>query len=176
MIKDIFKNMNNNAVRYWLLKSEGSCYSIDDLAADTKKNGKTPWTGIRNYQARNFMVNDMKVGDLALFYHSSSVSEENPNGVYGIAKVVSKAHADQTALDKNDEHFDAKSTKEKPIWFCVDVKFLKKFPKPVTLRQIKIDPALSGILLAKRGMRLSILPVSEQHFKRISELGRKIEK
>ncbi len=155
----------NNSMNYWLIKTEADCYSIDDF----KKDKKIPWTGIRNYQARNYMRDLMKVGDMALFYHSSS----DPTGVFGVAKVVSEPHPDSTALDSKDEHFDPKSTKEKPIWFCVDVAFVEKFKSPVTLAQIKFDPKLEGIIVAKQGSRLSVQPVSEKHFKRIVELGRK---
>ncbi len=147
-------------MNYWLIKSEGDCYSIDDL----KKDGQTAWTGIRNYQARNHMRDGMKVGDLALFYHSSS----KPNGVYGIAKIVSKPYQDKTALDPKDEHYEPKSE-----WVCVDVKFVKKFKEPVTLDQIKFDPKLKGMLVAQRGQRLSVMPVSEAHFKRIEEMEEK---
>jgi predicted RNA-binding protein with PUA-like domain len=150
-------------MNYWLIKSEGSCYSINDL----QKDKKIAWTGIRNYQARNFMRDNMKVGDLALFYHSSS----EPTGVYGIAKVISKSHTDETALDKKDEHYDPKSTKENPIWMCVDMAFVKKFKEPVTLSEIKIDPKLEGIMVAQKGSRLSIQPVSEKHFKYIEYLA-----
>lgn len=108
----------------------------------------------------------MRIGDLLLFYHSSS----DLTGVYGIAKVSSKAHPDETALDKKDEHFDPKSTKENPIWYCVDISFVKKFSKPITLPEMKKDKKLSGIMVLKKGSRLSIQPVSENHFKHILSL------
>lgn len=138
------------------MKSEGSCYSIDDL----KKDGRTAWEGVRNFQARNFMERDMKVGDMVLFYHSSS----NPSGVYGLAKVVSAAHADLSALDPKDEHYDPKSTKEKPIWTCVDVGFVEKFKEPLSLGQIKLRPKLSCMIILRKGSRLSITPVSKSEF------------
>ena len=150
------------------MKSEGDCYSIDDL----KRDKRTPWGGVRNYQARNFMRDDMRVGDLVLFYHSNG-DKKNPSGVYGIAKVSSKAHADQTALDPEDDHYDPKSTKENPIWECVDVAFVKKLAHPVSLDKIKFDPKLTGILVAKPGTRLSIMPVTPFHFERIVALGGK---
>lgn len=154
-------------MNYWLLKSEGSCYSIDDL----KKDKVTPWSGIRSYQARNFMRDNMTVGDLCLFYHSNG-DKQNPTGVYGVAKVASKVHPDQSAQDKNDEHYDPKSTKENPIWECVDVAYLSHLKEPVTLSEIKLDPALAGIMVAERGSRLSIQPVSKKHFEYIvKELG-----
>ena len=141
---------------YWLLKSEGDCYSIDDL----KKDKKTSWSGIRNYQARNFMRDQMHVDDLCLFYHSSS----EPTGVYGIAKVVSGPKSDATALDKKDDHFDPKSTKENPIWMCVDIAFVKKLERPVALYELKADANLRGMPVLERGNRLSVQPVSEKHF------------
>lgn len=147
--------------RYWLMKSEGDCYSIDDL----KRDKKTAWTEVRNYQARNFMRDDMQMGDLVLFYHSNS----DPNGVYGIAKIASKAHADETAFDKKSEYYDPKATKENPIWVCVDVAFLKKFKEPVTLGELKADPKLKGMLVQEKASRLSVQPVSEAHFKHITE-------
>ncbi len=148
-------------MNYWLMKSEGECYSIDDLKADKR----TAWTGVRNYMARNFMVRDMSVGDLVLFYHSSS----EPTGIFGIAKVAQKAHADESQFDKKDEHYDPKATREKPIWHCVDVAFVKKFKEPVTLGQLRLDPKLAGMVVLQKGSRLSIQPVSENHFVYITE-------
>lgn len=147
---DILSNMN-----YWLIKSEAAMYSIDDLKRDTR----SAWTGVRNYQARNFMRDSMHVGDLCLFYHSNAEP-----GIYGIAKVASNPHADETALDKKDEHYDPKSTKENPIWMCVDIQFVKKLKLPVTLLELKADPNLKGMLVREKGSRLSIQPVSEKHF------------
>jgi len=147
----------------WLIKSEENCYSIDDL----KRDKEVSWEGVRNFQARNFMRDDMKVGDLALFYHSSS----DEIGIVGVAKVCSKVHPDLSAFDKKNEHFDLKSTKEKPIWYCVDFKFVKKFRKIITLEEIKKDKVLSGMVVAKRGNRLSIMPVSDKEFKRVLEIN-----
>ena len=137
-------------MKYWLLKSEPSSYSIDDL----KRDKKTAWEGVRNYQARNYMQ-EMQKGDLALFYHSGS----DDKGVFGIAKVVAAAHPDESQFEKGDYHFDPKSTREKPIWYCVDVAFVKKFKEPVLLGAIKADTELSGIMVAARGSRLSVQPV-----------------
>lgn len=143
---------------YWLLKSEGDCYGIDDL----KKDKKTSWTGIRNYQSRNFMMKDMSVGDVVLFYHSGG-NDENPTGIYGLARVSRLAHEDPTQFDKKDDHFDPKATKEKPIWYCVDITFVKKFKSPITLAQIKFDPKLEGMRVREVGSRLSVQPVSIKH-------------
>lgn len=154
-------------MKYWLVKSEGDCYSIDDF----KKDKITPWTGVRNFQARNYMRDGMKVGDLVLFYHSNS----EPNGVYGIAKVASKPHADETALDPNDEHYDPKSIMDQfegkdPTWVCVDLSFVKKFEKPVSLEEIKKHKDLKKMEVAKIGQRLSVMPVEEEHFKILERL------
>ena len=149
---------------YWLIKSEEACYSIDDM----KKDKKTAWSGIRNYQARNCILKDMKVGDSALFYHSNG----KPSGAVGVVKVASKPYPDPTQFDKKDEHFDPKACKDKPIWYVVDVKFVKKFKNPVTLPQIKNDPKLKGIAVAQTGNRLSVMPISEKHYEYISSLGK----
>ena len=152
-------------MNYWLLKSEPTAYSIDDL----KRDKKTAWEGVRNYQARNFMQ-QMAAGDLALFYHSSSETK----GVFGVAKIVAKAHADDSQFNKKDSHFDPKATKAKPIWYCVDVQFVEKFAEPVLLGAIKADPALRGIMLAAPGSRLSVQPVSQKHFGYIRAVGKRI--
>jgi predicted RNA-binding protein with PUA-like domain len=162
------KTENKKEKKYWLIKSEGTCYSIDDL----KKDKVTPWTGIRNYQARNFMRDSMQIGDLVLFYHSVS----DPTGVYGVAKVVSKPHIDESALDPKDEHFDPAAVKrEKEIaaggktqkdhfWMLVDIAFVKKLKRVVSLHEMKLDPKLAGMVVLQKGSRLSVQPVSERHF------------
>ena len=154
-------------MNYWLIKSEGECYSIDDL----KRDKKTSWDGVRNYQARNFMTRDMHIGDGVLFYHSIGNVKE-PAGVYGVARVASDAHVDATQFDKREMHYDAKATRDKPIWHCVDIAFVSKLKNPVTLAEIKIDSALDGMLVRARGSRLSVQPVSEKHFKHIVGLGK----
>jgi predicted RNA-binding protein with PUA-like domain len=142
------------------MKTEPEGYSIDDL----KRDKKTPWSGVRNYQARNFMI-QMEKGDLVLFYHSSCI----PVGVYGIGKVACAAHPDETQFDRESQYFDPKATREKPIWQCVDVAFVKKFKTPSTLEMIKFDPKLEGMRVRERGLRLSVQPVSEKHFRYITE-------
>ncbi len=144
---------------YWLIKSEPTCYSIDDLARDRQ----TLWTGVRNYQARNFMRDEMKPGDLALFYHSST----EVIGVVGVAEISGPSVFDKTALDKKDDHFDPKATRQDPIWYAAQIKFKRKLAKPVTLVQIKFNPKLKGIMVAATGSRLSVQPVSEAHYKEI---------
>jgi predicted RNA-binding protein with PUA-like domain len=152
------KLMKQKSKQYWLMKSEADCYSIDDL----KKDKSTSWGGVRNYQARNFMMNDMSVGDTVFFYHSGG-TRDVPAGIYGLATVFKLAHPDITQFDKNNDHYDPKATKEKPIWYCVDIKFSKKLKNPMTLAEVKFDPNLSGIMLAQTGSRLSIQPVSQKH-------------
>jgi predicted RNA-binding protein with PUA-like domain len=145
-------------MNYWLLKTEPGAYSIDDL----KRDKRTSWEGVRNYQARNFM-RQMQPGDLALLYHSSS----EPLGVFGVAKIVTEAHPDESQFNKKDSHYDPKATRAKPIWFCPDIEFVEKFKEPVLLGAIKADPALRGIMLAAPGSRLSVQPVSQKHFEHI---------
>jgi predicted RNA-binding protein with PUA-like domain len=154
-------------MNYWLIKSEGDCYSILDL----KKDKKAPWSGIRNFQARNFMRDSMKIGDKALFYHSNG-TKENPTGVYGTAKVASKPYPDPTQFDKKDDHYDLKSKKENPTWIVVDMAFESEFKNPVSLGQIKFEPKLSGIMVAQRGSRLSIQPVSKEHFEAVVKMSK----
>lgn len=148
--------------QHWLVKSEPDCYSIDDLAND----GQTEWTGVRNYQARNFMRDQMKIGDQVLYYHSSS----NPMQIVGLAEVTSQPHPDTTAYDLNDDHYDPTSTPEHPRWYVVDIRFKEKFKNPLSLEQIKLNPQLQDMLLAKRGNRLSVMPVEEHHFQEIIKL------
>lgn len=148
-------------MNYWLMKTEPQAYSIDDL----KRDKKTAWGGVRNYQARNFMMRDMEKGDLVLFYHSSS----KPTGVYGVGKVSSTAHPDVTQFDTRGQYYEPKATKEKPIWYCVEVAFVKKFKDPISLDVLKFDPKLEGMRVRERGLRLSIQPVSEKHFRHIVE-------
>lgn len=150
-------------MNHFLIKSEPSTYSIDDL----KKDKKTPWTGIRNYVARNVMRDEMKPGDLVLFYHSSC----EPPHVAGIAKVASEAYPDPTQFDSKSDYYDPKSTKEKPIWMLVDMAFVKKAKKILTLEEIKADPKLKEmILVQKKGQRLSVQPVTKKEFEYIEGL------
>lgn len=143
--------------QYWLIKSEPSSYSIDDL----KKDKKTAWTGVRNYTARNFMRDGMQLGDPVLFYHSSCPVP----GVYGVAKVASKAYPDPTQFDLSSNYYDPKATKEKPTWYLVDIAFVKKLKEPVTLEDMKKDKRLAGMTLLQTGNRLSVMGVSKEEFK-----------
>jgi predicted RNA-binding protein with PUA-like domain len=145
-------------MNYWLMKSEPEEFGIDDLKA---RPGKTePWDGIRNYQARNMMRDDMKVGDRAFFYHSNC---EVP-GIVGIMKINSKAYPDPTAFDPDDKHFDPKSNPDDPRWMLVDVKFVRKFKRTISLAELKSHPELEEMLILRRGNRLSITPVSPEHW------------
>ena len=141
------------AARYWLMKSEPSEASIDDLAKAARKT--LPWTGVRNYQARNYMRDDMHAGDGVLFYHSSCPEP----GVAGIATVASAAYPDATQFDPNSHYFDAKSVREAPRWVHVDVKLVKK-TRLLSLAEMRAAPQLSSMLVIKRGNRLSITPVT----------------
>lgn len=153
-------------MKYWLFKSEPDEFSIDDLAA---RPGKTDhWDGVRNYQARNFMRDEMRVGDRAFFYHSNC---KEP-GIVGIARISRAAYPDHTAFDIDDKHFDPKSDPESPRWFMVDVTFEKKFGRVISLRELKThsDLQLKGFPLVQRGNRLSVMPVSSAHWKFINGL------
>lgn len=149
-------------MRHWLIKSEPDAYSIDDLAAD----GTTHWDGVRNYQARNLM-RQMEVGDRVLFYHSRL----RPPGVVGLAEVVREAYPDHTAWDQDSEYFDPKSTPAEPRWFMVDVGFVEKFDRMVSIDQLRDHPQLSDMVLLKRS-RLSVQPVTAEEFALIVELAR----
>jgi len=148
---------------YWLMKSEPSAYSIDDLARDKK----TAWECVRNYQARNFMLHDMKLGDSILFYHSSA----EPSGIVGLAEVLSPARPDKTQFEKKSEYFDPKATQAEPRWFCVDVGFQRKFSKVITLDDLHKQAALKDMMVLKRGQRLSIQPVTELEFATIEKMA-----
>ncbi len=150
--------------RCWLIKSEPDIYSIDDLERDRR----TCWEGVRNYQARNFMRDDMRVGDRVLFYHSSAETV----GVAGIARVCKAAYPDHTALDPKCEHFDPKATKANPIWVRVDLEFVEKFDRVVTLATLRETKGLESMLVLQRGQRLSVQPVDAAHFQRVESLGR----
>ena len=152
-------------MRYWLLKSEPDVFSFDHLKKRPKKT--EPWNGVRNYQARNYMRDDMQVGDLGLFYHSSC---DEP-GVAGIVKITRAAYPDPTQFDPKSEYHDAGSKKEDPRWLMVDVTFEADLPQFVHLAALREDAALSDLLILRRGNRLSITPVEEAHFKRICKLG-----
>ena len=151
-------------MKYWLMKSEPDVYGIDHLCAEKRKTDH--WDGIRNYQARNFMRDEMKKGDLAFFYHSNC---EVP-AIVGLMEIVREAYPDYTAFVTNEKYFDAKSDPDNPRWFMVDVRFKKKFKKPVSLKALKGERALAQMRLVQRGNRLSILPVAAKEWKHILKM------
>jgi predicted RNA-binding protein with PUA-like domain len=161
------KAAHRRSKKFWLVKSEPDEFSIDDL--ETSKEQTTCWDGVRNYQARNTLRDDMKVGDLVLFYHSNA----DPPGIAGIVKVVRDGYPDHTAFDPQDKHFDPKSKKAEPKWFMVDVQLVEKFPRLLPLPELKKVPELEGMVLLQKGSRLSVQPVSEAHFKWIQKMARR---
>jgi len=150
-------------MRYWLIKSEPDVFGIDDLA----KVKQEPWSGVRNYQARNYMWKEMKAGDLALFYHSNA----KPPGVTGIARVVGQPYPDPTQFDPKSEYHDPKSKPENPRWWLVDFEFVGKFKEMLTLESLKADSVLREMVVCQKGTRLSINPVDPLHFKRVCKLA-----
>lgn len=148
---------------FWLMKSEPDVYGIDDLARDKRE----PWNGVRNYQARNFLRDGMSVGDLALFYHSNA----SPPGVAGVMRVGSPAEADELAFHPGSKYFDPKSDPEAPTWFQRQMDYVATFPRFVPLDDLKADPELEDLLVIRRGQRLSIQPVTREHFRHICRLG-----
>ena|SRR3990167_2604036 len=143
-------------MRYWLLKSEPSCFSIDDL--QQSPNQTTHWDGVRNYQARNYLRDQMQPGDAAFFYHSNCKTP----GITGIVKIISNAYPDYTAFDPNSEHPDLSSNPDNPRWFMVDVQFVEKFENIISLAELKQHPELHQLALLKKGNRLSVSTISEQ--------------
>jgi predicted RNA-binding protein with PUA-like domain len=150
-------------VRFWLFKTEPSAFSFEQL----EKKRTEPWTGVRNFQARNNMM-EMKLGDLGLFYHSS-IAE--PAAV-GVCRVVREAYPDFTQFERNGEYFDGRAKPDKPIWMMVDVEFVEKFLNPVTLSRMRAEPRLMGMALLKRGQRLSVQPVMPHEWKIVLELAK----
>jgi predicted RNA-binding protein with PUA-like domain len=152
-------------MRHWLLKSEPDVFSFDDLKKRPKKT--EPWNGVRNYQARNFMRDQMEVGDLGLFYHSNAPVP----GIAGLIRISRTAYPDPTQFDPTSDYHDPKSAPEAPRWLMVDVTWAADFPSYVSLETMKQDGALEGMLILRRGNRLSITPVELEHFEHICQLG-----
>lgn len=151
-------------MRYWLMKSEPETYSIESLLDCPKKTD--PWEGVRNYQARNFIRDDMQPEDLAFFYHSNCAIP----GIVGIMKIVSTGYPDKTAWDKKSIYFDPKSTPENPRWYRVDVQAVQKFKTMIPLTTLKAHPLLKNMALVQKGNRLSVMPVTEKEWKTILTL------
>lgn len=156
------------AKKYWLMKCEPEAYSIDDLARD----GKTSWEGVRNFQARNFMRDEMKAGDGVLFYASNT----DPSGVTGIAEIVKEGYVDPFAFQKKHKYFDPKSNPEKPTWYLVDVGFVAKFEEVIPLSTLKETPGLEKMMVTQKGSRLSVQPVTRSEFDIVVKLGKKAKK
>lgn len=149
--------------RCWLMKVEPEVYSIDDL----RRDGSTSWEGVRNYQARNFMRDDMREGDRVLFYHSNA----DPTGVAGLARVSRRGYPDPAARDPDSDYFDPKATGDDPRWYMVDVEFVEKFPRVVTLDDLRRAPGLEKMLVINKS-RLSVQPVTDQEYEIVVKLGR----
>ncbi len=151
---------------YWLMKSEPDVFSIDDLAREP--GGRTHWDGVRNYQARNMLRDDMRKGDLVFFYHSNC---EVP-GIVGIAEVIREGYVDHTAFDPDDKHFDPKSSPDKPRWYMVDIRFQRKLDRTISLKELKAlsDGKLRGFPLVQRGNRLSVMPITEAQWQLVLAL------
>ncbi|HEX7153473.1 MAG TPA: EVE domain-containing protein [Thermoanaerobaculia bacterium] len=152
-------------MKYWLMKCEPAAYTIDDLESD----GTTSWEGVRNYQARNFMRDEMRVGDKVLFYASNA----DPSGVTGLAKISRAGYPDPFATKKGHKYYDEKATPENPIWTMVDIGFVEKFPHIVSLETLKEAPGLEDMVVTKKGSRLSIQPVTKKEYDIVVKLGRK---
>ncbi|MBI5475496.1 MAG: EVE domain-containing protein [Ignavibacteriales bacterium] len=151
--------------KYWLIKSEPEVFSIDDLAK--AKNQTTHWDGVRNYQARNYIRDEIRIGDKVIFYHSNA----EPPAAAGICEVVKEGYPDFTAFDPKDIHYDPKSKKDSPTWFMFGVKFEKKFSKPVSIGEIKTNKKLLNMKLVQRGNRLSVMPVTKEEFEEIEKMA-----
>ncbi len=156
-------------MNYWLMKSEPSCFSMDDLK--NAPNQTTCWDGVRNYQARNYMRNQMRIHDLVFFYHSNCT----PPGIVGLAEVISEAYPDYTAFDPTSDHPDSHSTPDNPRWFMVDIRYVKKFNQIISLDLLKQQPELTHMQLLKKGNRLSVLPIRAEEWDTITRLGQLTE-
>lgn len=153
------------AKKYWLLKCEPTAYSIEDL----ERNGTATWEGVRNFQARNTLRDDMKVGDGVLFYASNA----EPSGVSGLAEVSRAGYPDPFAFKKGHKYFDPKSDPEKPTWYMVDIRFVERFDEIVPLLVLKETPGLEKMVVTQKGSRLSVQPVTQEEFEIVRRLGRK---
>ena len=152
-------------MQHWLMKSEPDAFGIDDLARVKVE----PWTGVRNYQARNFMRDQMKVGDRVLFYHSNAT----PPGVAGLAVVKRTGVVDATQFEPSSPYYDPGSKRDDPRWICVDVEFVEKLPRLIALDELRANPALNGMVLLQKGSRLSVQPVSAAHYKAVLAMAKK---
>ncbi|MEK7659848.1 MAG: EVE domain-containing protein [Patescibacteria group bacterium] len=156
------QNNISKPVHYWLLKNEEADYSI----ADFQRDNTAEWNGVRNFQARNY-IRTMHMGELFLYYHANG----NPSGAAGVGKIISEPHADPTQFDTKSIYFEKRATKESPVWSTVRVQFVAQFARVVSLSEIATSARLKGILVARRGQRLSVMPISQTHFAHIRTLG-----
>ena len=154
------------ARKYWLMKCEPAAYTIADLARD----GKTSWEGVRNFQARNFMRDEMSVGDPVLFYASNA----EPSGVTGLATIARAGYPDHLAWKKGHKYFDASSTPEKPLWYMIDLEFVEDFGGTVPLDTLKSTPGLENMMVTRKGSRLSVQPATKAEYDIVVKLGRKV--
>jgi predicted RNA-binding protein with PUA-like domain len=152
---------------YWVFKSEPSVFSIDDLL--NSSNQTTFWDGVRNYQARNFLRDNIKLDDLVLFYHSNA---KEYTGIVGLCKVVKEGYPDPSQFNPQSKYYDPTSKIDNPTWYCVDIKFLEKFPKVLTLDEIKNNQILSNMKIVQKGNRLSVTPVTKEEFEEIMKIIR----
>jgi predicted RNA-binding protein with PUA-like domain len=150
-------------IRHWLMKSEPEVFSIDDL----KRSRRSLWDGVRNYQARNFMMKDMSIGDRVIFYHSNA----EPPGVAGLAKVSGRAVPDPSQFDRKSEYYDPKANREKPTWYCVEVEFDQAFKSVLPLDEIRKNPELKELPLLRPGQRLSVQPLTEEQFEKLVQMA-----
>jgi predicted RNA-binding protein with PUA-like domain len=153
------------AKKYWLIKTDPACFSLMDLKKC--KNRTTSWDGVRNYQARNFIRDDMKSGDDVLFYYSQA----DPNAVFGICTIVKNAYPDPSQFNPDDKHYFPSADPSNPPWYAVDIKFVKEFKKPVILSDIKANPRLKNMRLVQKGNRLSVMPVTKEEFDEVLSMG-----
>lgn len=161
----LFTNkIRGNTMKYWLMKSEPDVYGVDDLKNAANKTDT--WDGVRNYQVRNMMRDEMHKGDLAFFYHSNC---KEP-GIAGIMKIVREGYPDYTAFDPKEKYYDPKSDPDNPRWFMVDVKYVRKLKRVITLAELKMHSELTELPLVRRGNRLSVMPVTEQEWNFILSL------
>ncbi|MGB9430007.1 MAG: EVE domain-containing protein [Gammaproteobacteria bacterium] len=152
-------------MNYWLMKSEPGSFGIDDLAKAPRKT--THWDGVRNFQVRNMLRDQLRKGDLAFFYHSSCAVP----GIVGTMKVSRAGYPDSTAFEPENHHFDPRSSPANPIWYCVDVTLVKRFKRPVTLSELHRHSALKNMLILRRGNRLSVTPVTAKHWQYVIKLA-----
>ena len=155
-------------MKYWLFKSEPGSFSVDDLAAAPKKT--THWEGVRNFQARNFLRDDVARGDLVFFYHSNA----RPSGIAGICEVTRAGYPDHTAVDPDSKYFDPRAAKDNPIWYMVDVRLRQRFSEVIPLEKLKRMPGLETMMVCRRGSRLSIQPVAADEWQVIVKLAARL--